>query len=112
GRLPDRVLHLDVQRVHLGAVDPDGGDAALGLHPHELAHARPSSPSPRGRRRTPSDSHGPTLPCSSSEEPAFGSSPRLRASSRLDLATAFLCHSATACSRRPTAIWSLALGFS
>ena len=36
--LADLLLHLHVERVHLGPVDPDGADAVLDLEAHELAH--------------------------------------------------------------------------
>ena len=35
------VLHLIVERVHRGAIKPDGSDAVLDLEPDERAHVRP-----------------------------------------------------------------------
>ena len=37
----DLLLHLDVQGVHLGPVEPDRADAVLDLEPHQLGHAGP-----------------------------------------------------------------------
>src|SRR5690606_39186959 len=129
GGLPQRVLHRDVERVHLGPVDADRGDAVLDLDPDvlgrrgdraHLAHAGSPllPPPPPLRRRTPSDSHGPTSVPSSAVTMSWCSltssaaPPAASSFSRLDLATTLRCQSWTACRIMLTAICSLTLGFS